>query len=133
MSPIPLHARAHPQDVAGPTIRTLLAIFSHWQVNEDDAQHMLGIPRSTYYRWRRDPDSARLDQDTLERASYLLGIYKALQILLPDTEAADSWIRRNNDAPLFGGAPPLARMRAGRVADLYVVRQFLDAMRGGKA
>lgn len=122
-----------PPNVAGPTLRTLFNIFTAWGVEDEDAQRLLGIPRSTYYRWRGNPDSARLGRDTLERASYLFGIYKALQILLPDQGAADTWVRRNNDAPLFNGKPPLARLRGGHVADLYVVRQYLDAVRGGKA
>jgi hypothetical protein len=53
-----------------------------------------------------------------------------LQILLPDTQAADAWIRKPNNAPLFGGRPALERMLSGQVADLYVVRQYLDAERG---
>ena len=72
-----------------------------------------------------------LPQDTLERISYVLGIYRALQILLPDPERADVWVRRPNDAPLFGGASALDRMLGGQVADLFVVRQYLDAELGG--
>jgi len=33
----------------------------------------------------------------------------------------------------FGGRCALARMLSGQVADLYVVRQYLDAQRGGWA
>ena len=73
----------------------------------------------------------QLTRDTLERVSYILGIYKALQILLPDPAAADAWVRKPNTAPLFGGAAALQRMLSGNVADLYVVRQYLDAWRGG--
>jgi hypothetical protein len=40
-------------------------------------------------------------------------------------------VRKPNDAPLFGGHPALRRMLSGNVADLYVVRQYLDAVRGG--
>jgi hypothetical protein len=36
-------------------------------------------------------------------------------------------------APLFGGRSALDRMAAGRVADLYEVRKYLDAQRGGWA
>ena len=92
---------------------------------------MLGDPpRSTFFEWKRRGEGD-LARDTLERVSYLLGIYKALQILLPQTEAADAWIRKPNTAPLFGGASALERMLSGNVADLYVVRQYLDAQRGG--
>ena len=69
----------------------------------------------------------------LERLSYLFGIYAALQILLPVAERADEWVRKPNSAPLFGGRPALERMLGGQVSDLFVVRQYLDAQRGGKA
>ena len=81
----------------------------------------------------RLPADARPSRDTVERLSYLLGIYKALQILLPETEAADGWVRRPNQAAIFGGRSALERMLGGNVGDLLVVRQYLDAMRGGWA
>jgi hypothetical protein len=61
----------------------------------------------------------------------VLGIYKALQLLLPDPARADEWVRRPNDAVPFGGRSALERMLAGQVVDLWVVRQYLDAQLGG--
>ena len=88
------------------------------------------MPRSTLAKYRADPEAARIGPDTAERLSYLLGIYRALQILLPRPEAADGWIRRPNNAPPFNGQTALDRMLSGRVADLYVVRHYLDGQRG---
>jgi len=122
-----------PNDIAGSTLRTLFNIFKQWAINDDQAMQLLGTPRSSYFRWKQNPASARLGKDVLERASYLFGIYKNLQILLPDRQAADSWVNRPNAAPIFHDHPPIERMLAGNVADLYVVRQFLDAVRGGKS
>ena len=62
------------------------------------------------------------------RISYILGIYKGLQILLPKT--ADQWVRKPNRAGIFGGRSALERMASGNVADLYVVRQYIDAQCG---
>ena len=91
---------------------------------------LLGIAsRSTFFKWRRERNP-KLPRDTLERLSYLLGIYKSLQILLPDPQAADEWVRKPNEARAFGGRPALERMLSGQVADLYVVREYLDAQRG---
>lgn len=121
---------AQPKNLAGPGLRTVFRIMDAWQLDEGARLRLLGVPRATYYRWKRDPDQARLSHDTVERISYMLGIYKALQILLPKPEAADSWVRRPNTNSLFAGRPPIERMAAGHVADLYVVRQHLDAERG---
>ena len=91
---------------------------------------LLGLSaRSIIPKWKKHPNSA-LPKDTLERISYILGAYKALQILLPDEQAADEWVRRPNAAPPFGGQSAIDRMLSGQVSDLYVVRQYLDAQRG---
>jgi hypothetical protein len=95
---------------------------------------LLGAPgRSTFFKWKAAPETADLKRDTLERLSYLLGIYKALQVLLPATASADAWVKKPNTAPLFGGKRALDRMLGGNVADLLAVRQYLDARRGGWA
>jgi hypothetical protein len=128
--PSPAAAPA-PDRLSGPALRTFFAIAEAWRLTNEEAMRLLGEPpRSTYFEWKRAGDG-RLGRDTLERISYVLGIYKALQILLPDPAAADAWVRKPNTAPLFGGRSALARMMSGNVADLFVVRQYLDAVRGG--
>ena len=118
-------------ELGGPALRTFFRVAEAWQLKPEEAWRILGDPpRSTFFLWKRNGEG-RLARDTLERVSYVLGIYKALQILLPRKDAADTWIRRPNAAPLFGGRPALDRMLSGNVADLYVVRQYLDAQRGG--
>jgi Protein of unknown function (DUF2384) len=124
-------ARSAADRLSGPALRTFFRIADAWRLSSEEARTLLGNPpRSTYFAWKKTRHG-QLARDTLERVSYLLGIYKALQILLPDAAAADAWVRKPNAAPLFGGAPALQRMLSGNVADLYVVRQYLDASRGG--
>ena len=117
--------------LAGAALRTFFRIAEAWALSADEARRLLGDPpRSTYFLWKRSGEQ-QLSRDTLERISYILGIWKALQILIPDEAAADAWVRKPNAGPPFGGRPALDRMLSGNVADLYVVRQFLDAQRGG--
>ncbi len=111
-------------------IRGFFNIARLWQLSQHEQQTLLALPRSTLAKYRQDPGSAQLGPDTLERISYLLGIYKALQILIPDAAQADDWVRLSNTAALFGGGSALDRMLGGQVSDLYVVRQYLDAQRG---
>lgn len=112
-------------------LRTFIEIAKAWGLNVEQQKILLGISASsTYHKWKKDP-AVKLSKDTLERISYLLGIYKALQILLPNPNAADEWISKPNNAPLFNGQSALDRMLSGNVSDLYVVRRFLDAQRGG--
>ena len=93
---------------------------------------MLGVARTTLYQWKQG-QGAPLDRHLRERLSHLFGIHSSLQILFPSTRRADEWVRKANSAPLFSGRTALDRMLGGQVADLYVVREYLDAQRGGKA
>ena len=116
--------------LSGPALRAFFRIAETWGLTAEQERVLLGSPgRSTYFRWKKQRVGV-LSRDTLERISYLLGIYKALHILFPDPAQADGWIRRANAAPLFGGASALDRMLAGQVGDLQLVRQYLDAQRG---
>jgi hypothetical protein len=115
-----------------PALRTVFNILEAWGVKVKDWGGLLGVSQPTVHRWKADPAAAAKanSRDLLERLSYLLGIYKALQILLPDPRAADGWVNRPNAAPLFGGQTPIERLLAGNVADLYEVRRWLDGQRG---
>lgn len=112
-------------------MRTYPNIAKAWGLKERDAARLLGVADSTYRRWKSNPERASLDASQRERMSLLLGIYKALHILLPRPEVADGWLRRTNSNPTFAGHKPIERLLSGQVSDLFVVRQHLDAARGG--
>ncbi len=122
-----------PREVSAPALRTVCRILAAWGLGNKEQIKLLGSPpKSTFYRWKQ-AENVVLSRDTLERLSYIFGIYSALQVLLPRPAAADAWLRKPNAAPLFGGRSALERMLSGQVADLYIVRQYLDAQRGGWA
>lgn len=128
-----IEPRVSPKNLSRPALRSFFRIADLWDLNVEEQLILLGLrSRSTYFKWKKDP-AVQLPKDTLERISYLLGIYKALQILLPDEKAADAWVKQPNSAPLFGRKSALSRMLSGHVSDLYVVRKYLDAQRGGWA
>lgn len=130
MRPSQVHATPPAADLGGPALRAFFAIADAWGLRAGEARRLLGDPpESTFYKWKKARDGAP-GRDVLERISHVLGIFKALQILFPDPTRADAWIRRANSAPAFGGASALERMLGGNVADLYVVRRYLDAQRG---
>lgn len=119
-------------EAAAAALRTFWRLAEAWRLSVPEQTTLLGVGRSRLYQWRQGKVGS-LDRHVLERLSYLFGIYAALQLLLPDRQRADEWLRRPNQAPVFGGRSALQRMLGGQVADLYVVRQYLDAQRGGKA
>ncbi|HEX7116667.1 MAG TPA: MbcA/ParS/Xre antitoxin family protein [Steroidobacter sp.] len=131
VQPRPVHAPDFDSEELGSTALTaFFNITAAWGLTAEEERTLLGSPpRSTFFKWKSER-SARLGPDTLERISYIMGIYKALRILLPTKEAAESWVKKPNQAPGFGGRSALERMLGGKVVDLADVRRYLDAERG---
>ncbi len=118
--------------VTASLLPAIFNIFSQWSLTGGQQMTLLGLGNEkTLYNWKNHPEKAKLTRDMLERASYILGIYKSLQILLPDPTLADHWLSTPNDNPIFNGIAPLDRILAGQVIDLALVRNFLDSERGG--
>jgi len=119
---------AHASELEEVGLRAFFRIISLWNLGEKDAMVLLGQPsRATFYNWKKG-NVRQVPYDTMRRISYLLGIYKALQILFKSTDQADLWVHKENAA--FGGQSALQRLLGGDVNDLAVVRQYLDAVRG---
>lgn len=112
-------------------LRVVFRILDELGVDAETGRALLGgISRGQYYRWRRHPERAPITWDLLERLSYILGIYKAVQILVPDARQQVAFFWRENAHPVCNGRAPMEVMRQGRVADLYTMRRWLDGERG---
>ena len=111
-------------------LRAFFNIMDRWEIRDDDARQLMGgISSGAYYEFKKKPNRI-LDQDRLQRISYLIGIFKALNILY-GTRLADKWIQLANTNPLFTGRTPLAYIMQGGTPAMEVVRRLLDARRGG--
>lgn len=108
-------------------LETFFAIAERWDLSTDEQISLLGSPgRSTFFKWKKDGGS--LPQDTRERLSHLLNIWKTLRILFTQDERGEAWIRRKN--LYFDGASALDVMLEG-ISGIIRVRRYLDAQRGG--
>ena len=120
-----------PKRVASAALQVFFNLSDRWGLQAKDERILLGDPaQSTFFEWKSSKNANKLNRDTLERISYLMGIHKALNILLPTPRAADEWLKKPNNAPLFGGDTALNRMLGGSLTDLADVRRYLDAQRG---
>lgn len=116
-------------------LTAFFTMIDRWRVRDDDARALLGgVTNGPYYEMKKEmktqPSGRVLDADTLLRVSYLIGIFKALNIL-HGPALADDWVRLPNTNRLFGGSTPLAYMLKGGVNAMQTVRRLLDARRGG--
>jgi hypothetical protein len=115
----------------GPSaLKAFFNIVKCWHLRDEDAMRLLGgMASSTYYAIKKSPRRA-VDPDTMLRISYLVGIFKALNIL-HGKALADRWITLANNNPIFRGGTPLEYMIRGGIPAIQLVRRLLDARRGG--
>src|SRR6516165_9705128 len=111
-------------------VRTFFKIMARWRIRDEDARLLLGgMSNGPFYQTKKNPERV-LDTDRLTRISYLIGIFKALNILYSD-KLADNWVQLPNKNRIFNGQPPLSYMVKGGIPAMQTVRRLLDARRGG--
>lgn len=131
MPAAPKLAQPDPAEMGRVAAKLFLAIADEWALSQQQRAVIAGVGRTTLHNWKHRVDAGEalvLPVDTLERLSYVAGIYKALQLLLPTREQWAEWVKKPNRD--FGGQSALERMLGGRVVDLADVRRYLDAQRG---
>lgn len=127
---VDLTDKAERERVSPAAIRTFFNIMDRWQVRDEDARQLLGgVSNGPFYEMKKNADRV-LETDRLLRVSYLIGIFKALNILYSES-LADRWIQLANSNRIFGGQAPLAYMMKGGLPAMQIVRRLLDARRGG--
>ena len=117
--------------LSGPALRTFFNIAAVWGLTVQEQRALLGWPAASTFHKYKKADFGTLSFDTLTRISLVIGIYKSLQILYPEPEFADRWVRMPNSHQLFGGRPALVLMTDGGIDGLHRVRRLLDGRRGG--
>ncbi|HMF75828.1 MAG TPA: MbcA/ParS/Xre antitoxin family protein [Bryobacteraceae bacterium] len=127
---IDLTSRAERERLSASALKAFFHLVQRWGVRDEDARSLLGgVSNGPYYNWKKQPDRL-LDADVLTRISYLVGIFKALNILYGE-KLADEWVRLPNTNRIFNGRTPLDYMIRGGIPSMQIVRRLLDARRGG--
>jgi len=117
--------------LSAPALRLFFKTAELWGLTVDQRRAILGdVSRQTEHNWRNGAPGV-LTRDQLERVSLVLGILKGLRLVFADDAHGLRWLRAENHDLPFGGGAPLDRMMAGGIDDLYAVRRYLDAWRGG--
>jgi hypothetical protein len=117
--------------LSGPALRTFFRIADAWQLTVNEQRALLGWPAASTYHKYKTGEHGALSFDTLTRLSLILGIYKSLQVLYPEAQFADAWVRLPNTNEVFAGRAPIVVMTDGGIDGLYRVRRLLDGRRGG--
>ena len=120
----------HHQENRKRLAKMVVRLFDYWQISASDQASLLGLSpdsRATVARYRKG-DPLADSTDLLARAGHLLGIHKALRIMLPhDRDLAYRWVSTPNRR--FGGRMPLETLKQG-YEGILAVRRYLDFERG---
>ena len=127
---VDLTAKEERERLSPSALKAFFNIAEKWRLRDEDARRLLGgVSNGPFYEMKKDPEKL-LDSDKLTRISYLVGIFKALNILHSE-RLADSWVGLSNSNRIFGGLTPVEYMARGGLAAMANVRRLLDARRGG--
>src|SRR5689334_14371562 len=93
---VDLASKSERERLSPAALKAFFHIVERWGVRDHDARELLGgVSNGPYYEMKKDPGGRVLDADRLLRASYLIGIFKALNILHSQS-LADEWVRLPN-------------------------------------
>ncbi|MET0413208.1 MAG: DUF2384 domain-containing protein [Polyangiaceae bacterium] len=136
---VDLSSKAERERLSPAALRAFFNMMERWGVPDKEARALLGgISNGPFYELKKalltraPAHPVRvLETDRLQRISYLVGIFKALNVLYSE-KLADAWLRLANENPIFVGQTPLSYMIQGGLPAMQVVRRLLDARRGGR-
>ena len=112
--------------LSGSSLTAFFKIMELWKVRDEDAKLLLGgVSNEPFYEMKKNPKEKVLDVDQMYRISYLLGIFKSINIL-HGQQLADRWAQIPNHGPLFHGQKPLQYMIDGGPSALQDVRRHLE-------
>ncbi len=128
-APLDLSDKAERERLSDGAVAAFLNIMRRWQVKDESARQLLGgMSNGAYYDLKKSR-SRVLEEDRLRRVSYLVGIFKALNVLYDET-LADRWMQMPNTNRLFGGTTPIHFLASGGLPAFITLRRLLDARRG---
>ena len=116
--------------LSGGAAAAFFNIIETWKIRDADARALLGGVSNGGFYALKSGQGKTLDEDRLRRISYLIGIFKALNIL-HGQDLADRWMQLPNSNRIFGGSTPLAYLVRGGMPAFQTLRHLLDARRGG--
>ena len=120
--PITANRELQKQNIA---FKAVVAIASELDLSPDQRSALLGIPKSTYYRWISQ--GFKGDRDKIDRMAFFLATYHLAGIAFPGGGGAKGWLTRPNAHPALAGRSPLERMLQGGLDDILTVHRVARA------
>ena len=109
-------------------LKAFFSIGRRWDLDEDDEAAILGQPdRAALRAWKDGRVEPEPGEETIQRISHILAIFRAIGTLIPDRDIAAAWVKQPNAAATFDDRTALDLMADGDLENLKMVRQYLEA------
>lgn len=112
-------------------LRTAVRIMERWGATQDEIARTLRVSRSSVSRAKGRLESISLDDDQLDRISYVLNIHAALRMMFDNPENVEGFMSMANHNAFFNGRTPLEVITGGSYVGLYETFRRIDGLRGG--
>lgn len=109
-------------------LRAVFAILSKWECNVQQQIRILGISKSSYYRYRRASSSPKLNPEQIERLSLILNLHAYLRTLFENPQNVYGFMRMPNGNSFFNGQTPLIYISGGSLQSLKDTAHYLGAI-----
>lgn len=127
------HNQADSKQVAATGLRTAMNIMERWGATREQMGKILRVSASTLARSKAaNGEGARLDDDQLDRISYVLNIHATLCTLFENSTNLYGFISMPNQNGFFNGRSPLEVISDGSFASLYETHRHIDGLRGAQ-
>ncbi|NMP16235.1 antitoxin Xre/MbcA/ParS toxin-binding domain-containing protein [Thalassotalea sp. Y01] len=111
------------EEVSKVAISTYMNIMQQWDVSDEDQLSLLGLNAVANVEKLKEELVSSMTSEMLDRISFVLKIYKYLQVLFPEREQSNSWINKGNDA--FDGKTALMVILSDNENGLLTVAKYL--------
>ena len=104
-------------------LKAVLAILCRWECSALQQATILGISKSSYYKYRQAPEKARLNDAQIERLSLILNIHASLRTLFENPDNVYGFMQMPNKNGQYKVKTPLAYISDGLLASLKDTEQ----------
>lgn len=122
-----------PKALAKTGFQTADIIPASWgsKAPAQQSQNILQLSKSSYHKFKANPDTTKLNDDQFERISCLLNIHQSLRTMFSNPANVSGFMRLENNNDYFAGRTPLEVISSGRFGHLYKVARRIDAVKNG--
>ena len=108
-------------------------ILDKWNCSVAQKISILGVSKSSYYRYRKSDTKISVKKEQLERLSYIVKIHGTLAAVFSNPDNVYGFMNMKNSNAYFNGRTPLEVISEGSFEVLHEVWKQIEVVRVGSS